>query len=82
MTGVQTCALPILIFEGTSEGTLARGVGHLMGSALPGEMGNLVLAGHRDTFFRELRAIRDGDTVDVGASQGELAVSVAESARA
>jgi sortase A len=61
-----------IVFEGTSDDTLARGVGHLRGSAGPGERGNLVLAGHRDTFFRELRGIRDGDQVRVIAPTGEF----------
>src|SRR6202140_933402 len=52
--------LSAVVFEGTSDDTLSRGVGHLRGSAGPGERGNLVLAGHRDTFFRELRNIRQG----------------------
>ena len=53
--------LSTIVFEGTSDDTLARGVGHLRGSAAPGERGNLVLAGHRDTFFRDLGGIRRSD---------------------
>ena len=63
--------LSAVVFEGTSDDTLARGVGHLQGSAAPGERGNLVLAGHRDTFFRELRGIRQGDQVTIKAPEGE-----------
>jgi len=55
--------LAAVVFEGTSDGTLARGVGHLTSSAAPGQLGNLVLAGHRDTFFRELRGVRAGDVL-------------------
>src|SRR5579872_5421232 len=64
--------LSVIVFEGTSDDTLARGVGHLTGSAGPGERGNLVLAGHRDTFFRALRNIREGDEVDIMGPQGEF----------
>lgn len=64
--------LSAVVFEGTTDDTLARGVGHLKGSAGPGERGNLVLAGHRDTFFRELRNIREGDEVDIKGPQGEF----------
>jgi sortase A len=42
---------------------LRRAVGHLSKSALPGEWGNVALAGHRDTFFRSLRDIRLGDEI-------------------
>ena len=55
--------LSAVIFEGTSDGTLRRGVGHLTSSPLPGKPGNVVLAGHRDSFFRPLRKIRAGDTI-------------------
>lgn len=68
--------LSAIVFEGTSDDTLARGVGHLQGSATPGERGNLVLAGHRDTFFRELRDIRQGDQVRVKAPDGVYQYSV------
>ncbi len=64
------------MFEGTSDDTLARGVGHLHGSAAPGQIGNLVLAGHRDTFFRGLRDIRQGDQISVKAPDGDYQYSV------
>jgi len=60
-----------IVFEGTTDDTLARGVGHLRGTAAPGQPGNFVLAAHRDTFFRELRNIREGDHVRVKAPDGE-----------
>src|SRR5579863_8626520 len=47
-----------VVFEGTDEPILSKGVGHLTGSALPGQRGNVVLAGHRDSFFLALRNIR------------------------
>jgi sortase A len=72
--------LSAVVFEGTSDDTLARGVGHLRGSAGPGERGNLVLAGHRDTFFRELRNIRQGDEVNIMGPQGESEYQVESTA--
>ena len=55
--------LSAVVFQGTSNKTLDRGIGHLDGSALPGETGNVVLAAHRDTFFRSLRNIHQGDEI-------------------
>ena len=55
--------LSVAVFEGTDAKTLSRGAGHLEESARPGETGNVVLAGHRDTFFRSLRGVRPGDTL-------------------
>jgi len=62
--------LSAVIFEGTDDPTLTRGVGHLSGSAVPGKIGNLVLAAHRDTFFSPLKNIREGDEIDVTGPQG------------
>jgi sortase A len=62
--------LSAVIFEGTDDRTLDRGVGHVAGSATPGDRGNLVLAGHRDTFFARLKNIREGDEIDVTGPGG------------
>jgi sortase A len=59
-----------VVFEGTGDGVLRIGVGHLAGSPLPGERGNVVLAAHRDTFFRPLRDIRKQDVIDVVTPNG------------
>lgn len=60
---IPRLGLEAIIVEGTSYSRLRRGVGHLNGSAFPGERGNAVLAAHRDTYFRALRRIRRGDEV-------------------
>jgi sortase A len=65
-----------IVFEGTDDEVLHRGVGHLTGSALPGQRGNVVLAGHRDSFFRDLRNIRKGDFVDVTTESGTRSYAV------
>jgi len=52
-----------VVKEGADEKTLARAVGLVPGSARPGEVGNMVLAGHRDTFFRPLRKIKVDDRI-------------------
>jgi sortase A len=62
--------LSAVVFQGTSDSTLDRGVGHVDGSALPGQPGNVVLAAHRDTFFRSLRNIHKGDVVRVTTPSG------------
>lgn len=62
--------LSVVIFQGTGNSVLNHGVGHLDGSALPGQAGNVVLAAHRDTFFRSLRDIQKGDTITVTTLEG------------
>ncbi len=65
-----------IVFEGTGDKVLSIGVGHLSGTALPGEQGNVVLAAHRDTFFRPLRNIHNLDTIDIVTPSGTRRYSV------
>jgi len=60
---VPRLRLNAMVVQGDSPASLRRAVGHLIKSALPGEWGNVALAGHRDTFFRPLRDIRLGDEI-------------------
>lgn len=62
--------LSVMVREGADEGTLRRAVGHIPGTALPGTIGNVGLAGHRDTFFRALRNIRADDTIELQTNAG------------
>lgn len=50
-----------MVREGVDDETLKVAVGHIPGTALPGQAGNIGLAAHRDTFFRALRNVRKGD---------------------
>jgi len=61
-----------VIVEGTDESSLLIGPGHLAGTAEPGEPGNAVVSGHRDTFFRPLRNIPQNDMVTVTTPTGEF----------
>jgi sortase A len=60
---VPRLGLDAIVIQGDSAENLRRAVAHLPKSALPGESGNIALAGHRDTFFRPLRDIRLGDEI-------------------
>jgi len=55
--------LDVVVVQGDSPKNLRRAVAHLPNSPLPGELGNVALAGHRDTFFRPLRNILVGDKI-------------------
>jgi sortase A len=63
--------LSAIVIEGDDSKTLRRAVGHIVGSPLPGQGGNVALTGHRDTFFRPLRNIRRYDSIVVTTLQGE-----------
>ena len=52
-----------MIMEGINNRTLRRAVGHIPGTPLPGQQGNIGIAGHRDTFFRALRNVRTDDEI-------------------
>jgi sortase A len=62
--------LAVMVREGADEGTLRRAVGHIPGTALPGKIGNVGLAGHRDTFFRALRSIQTDDNIELQTTAG------------
>jgi len=59
-----------IVFQGTGNHVLSEGVGHLDGSAMPGQPGNMVLAAHRDSYFRPLRNINKGDLIQVTTPSG------------
>ena len=65
-----------IVLEGSDSGTLRVAVGRIPESADPGQKGNIVLGGHRDTFFRPLRGIRDGDTIELVTPEGRYHYSV------
>jgi sortase A len=59
------------VVEGTTSAALRKGPGHLEGSPLPGQAGNSVIAGHRDTHFRVLKKVLIGDEVRVDLGMKE-----------
>lgn len=60
---IARLGLSAVVVQGESDGILRRAVGHLARTALPGNEGNIVLAGHRDTLFRPLKDIVRGDRI-------------------
>jgi sortase A len=69
---IPRLGLKAIIVQGESPAVLQRGVGHLADTALPGEPGNVVLAGHRDTFFRPLKRVHAGDAITLKTHDGEF----------
>jgi sortase A len=66
----------IPIVEGTGTKELKKGVGHYIGSVLPGVSDNSVLAGHRDSVFRNLGEVKLGDLLTVKTSYGSFVYEV------
>ena len=69
--GIPRLDVSAVVIEGTSHKTLRRAVGHIAGTALPGQPGNVGIAGHRDTFFRPLRNVQQNDLITLTTSAGE-----------
>jgi len=73
---VPRLGLKVVVVQGDTATILQRAVGHLIETALPGEPGNVILAGHRDRFFRPLRYIHSGDVILVKTLDGDFQYQV------
>jgi sortase A len=68
--------LSAIVVEGVGKTALRRAVGHIPGTALPGEAGNVGVAGHRDTFFRQLKDLRIKDEIRFSTLKGDFKYEV------
>jgi sortase A len=68
--------LSAVVVEGVDKTTFRRAVGHIPGTALPGQAGNVGLAGHRDTFFRSLKDLKIKDEVQFSTLEGNFKYEV------
>lgn len=73
---VPRLGLSAIVVQGDSDDILRRAVGHIPETALPGQTGNIALAGHRDTIFRPLRDVRVGDVITLKTSAGNRTYQV------
>jgi sortase A len=67
---IPRIGISAMVLEGDGDGVLEKAVGHVPTTAFPGGPGNVVIAGHRDTFFRALRKIRKDDDIIFTTTQG------------
>jgi sortase A len=65
-----------MVREGIDGKTLQLAVGHIPSTALPGQAGNVGVAGHRDTFFRGLKDLRATDEIQFSTSTGTFSYEV------
>ena len=73
---VSRLGLDALVAEGIDPATLRVAVGHLPDTAFPDEVGNVALAGHRDSVFRPLRDLSAGDVVRLTTPLGAFTYEV------
>jgi len=76
MLTIPRLGLSTVVIEGVSDSDLALAPGHIPGTSLPGERGNVAVAGHRDTSFRALRFIRKDDAITLVTLHGEYSYRV------
>jgi LPXTG-site transpeptidase (sortase) family protein len=62
---VAKIGIDAIVVEGASRKDLSEGPGHMKQTAEPGETGNAVVTGHRDTFFRHIHELAKGDQIQV-----------------
>jgi sortase A len=67
---IPRLGMSVAVLQGTSSRVLRLGIGHIAGTPLPGEDGNIGIAGHRDTFFRGLKDIRKNDEIQLQTASG------------
>jgi len=65
-----------IVRDGDAEDTLRVALGHIPSTALPGQIGNVGIAGHRDTLFRGLRGVRKNDLILVETQAGKYVYRV------
>ncbi len=68
---VPALGIDQFVLAGASGRVLAFGPGHVNGTAIPGEEGNIVISGHRDTHFRWLKDLDDGDIIELDLPNGK-----------
>jgi sortase A len=67
---IPKIGLEVAVLEGTDDFTLNRAVGHIEDTPRPGQKGNVGIAGHRDGFFRGLKDVVKGDTMELETVEG------------
>ena len=65
-----------MVREGIGRNTLQLAIGHIPATALPGQAGNVGVAGHRDTFFRGLKDLRSKDEIQFSTLSGDFTYEV------
>lgn len=75
---IPRLGISAIVSKGVDDRTLRRAVGHVPGTALPGDAGNSALAAHRDTFFGPLQWARTGDRIRVRTPDGDVSYVVSD----
>jgi LPXTG-site transpeptidase (sortase) family protein len=69
---VPDLKMDLIVVEGVSPQDLSVAPGHIPGTSLPGQAGNVGIAGHRDTVFRPLRSVRRNQIITLSTGKEEV----------
>lgn len=75
---IESASIDYPVYFGDSEDQLLKGIGHYNGSKFPGEDGNILLAGHRNSVFRNMRKVSKGDSVIFKTTYGDYTYKVSD----
>jgi sortase A len=75
---IPRLSLEVPVYDGASDLHMDRGAARIDGTAMPGEPGNLGVAGHRDGYFRVLKDIELGDEITITTANGPESYVVLE----
>lgn len=70
MLQIPKIHLIVPLLDGTDDLTLNHAVGRIAGTARPGKEANIGIAGHRDGFFRGLKDVKLGDSIELRTVKG------------
>ena len=75
---IESHNIEVPVLDSTTDLALNRGAGHVEGTALPGDVGNVGIAAHRDGYFRGLKDIRIGDEIELTTLEGHQTYVVSQ----
>jgi sortase A len=73
---VPRLQMAAMVREGVDQTTLGLAIGHIPQTPLPGQTGNVGVAGHRDTFFRDLQNLHSGDKIQFVTADADFEYEV------
>ncbi len=73
---IPSIGLSQIVLEDSTPGSLAFGPAHILGTSSPGDDGNIAIAGHRDSYFRNLCKINVGDEIQLETQTDDIAYTV------
>lgn len=75
---IPSVKIEVKAFQGDSEQEFRKGAGHFTGSYLPGQDGNILIAGHRTSYFRNFEYLKINDLVHFDTTYGRFTYQVRE----